>query len=153
MLDSDLAAIYGVTTGRLNEQVRRNAARFPVDFMFRLTVEEWERLLSQIAIAKNRRGGRKNLPFVFTQEGVAMLSGVLNSPRAVQANIAIMRGFVQLRQTLSLHKDLTSRLSQLEGRVGGHDDNIKTIFTAIRRLMDPPPKPRKKIGFLTLRAT
>jgi hypothetical protein len=146
MLDSDLAAIYGVMTMRLNEQVRRNASRFPSDFMFQLTAEENERLISQIAISKIGRGGRRKLPLVFTQEGVAMLSSVLHSPRAIQANIAIMRGFVRLRETLSLHKELAVKLNELEGRVTKHDENLKAVFGAIRELMEPPAPPKKKIG-------
>ena len=147
MLDSDLAAIYGVPTKRLNEQVARNPGRFPEDFMFRLTQDEFEALRSQIATSKIGRGGRRFLPLAFTQEGVAMLSGVLNSPRAVQANIAIMRGFVQMRQALSLHNELARRLDHLEGRFAGHDEDLRRAFAAIRRLMEPPVEPRKKIGF------
>lgn len=147
MMDSDLAAIYGVTTGRLNQQVRRNAERFPADFMFQLSSEEYGDLMLQIATSKSGSGGRRKSPLVFTQEGVAMLSGVLNSPRAVQANIAIMRGFAQLRRTLALHKELAARLERLEGRVGGHDEDIREVFAAIRGLMQPPAEPRKRIGF------
>jgi len=147
MLDSDLAVIYGVSTGRLNEQVRRNAARFPADFMFQLTLEESESLISQFAISKIGRGGRRNLPFVFTQEGVSMLSGALNSERAIQANIAIMRAFVRFREVLSLHKELAVKLRELEGRVVGHDVHIRDIFSALRQLVEPPVGPPKKIGF------
>ncbi len=147
MLDSDLAAIYGVMTMRLNEQVRRNMSRFPADFMFQLSAEENERLISQIATSKIGRGGRRKLPLVFTQEGVAMLSSVLHSPRAIQANIAIMRGFVRLREALSLHKELAVKLNVLEGRVTKHDENLEAVFGAIRKLMEPPISPKKRIGF------
>lgn len=146
MLDRDLAALYGVTTGNLNKAVQRNADRFPTDFMFQLTTDEAEALLFQFGTAK-QRGGRRTNPYVFTQEGVAMLSSVLRSPRAVEVNIAIMRVFVRLRETLALHKDLAQKLAQLERKIEGHDTNIRTLFDAIRQLMTPPEKPRREIGF------
>lgn len=144
MLDRDLAAMYGVTTGNLNKAVRRNIRRFPTDFMFQLTMEEASRF--QIGILK-RGKNIKYLPHVFTQEGVAMLSGVLNSSRAEQVNIAIMRAFVRLRETLSLHKELAHKLAELERKIENHDEHIQTLFEAIHQLMEPPEKPRREIGF------
>lgn len=148
MLDSDLAELYGVATRILNQQVRRNVRRFPADFMFRLTPEVTNRLRSQIVISNIGRGGRRYLPYVFTQEGVAMLSSVLSTRRAVQANVAIMRAFVRLRETLALHKDLARKLDELERRIEGHDAQIQSIFDAIRGLMTPPEEPKRRIGFL-----
>ncbi len=148
MLDSDLAYLYGVPTRRLNEQVRRNARRFPSDFMFQLTRAEFENLKSHFATSSSAWGGRRKLPLVFTQEGVSMLSGVLNSSRAIDVNIAIMRAFVKLRETLSLHKELAKKLEQLENKIAHHDEQIQSIFDAIRQLMaSPPEKPKERIGF------
>ncbi len=144
MLDADLAALYGVPTFRLNEAVKRNRARFPDDFMFQLTAEEVAALISQFAMSKPGRGGRRTLPYVFTEQGVAMLSSVLNSERAVQVNIAIMRAFVRLRGILASHADLARRLDALEKR---YDAQFKVVFDAIRALMVPPAKPRRRIGF------
>jgi len=143
MLDADLAELYGVPTKRLNEAVRRNAARFPEDFMFQLTVDEAETLRSQFA-ASNGRGGRRYIPYVFTELGVAMLSSVLNSERAVQVNIAIMRAFVRLRELAASHKDVLRRLDEMEGKV---DRQFKVVFDAIRALMAPPKIPRRRIGY------
>jgi hypothetical protein len=146
MLDRDLAALYGVETKNLNKAVQRNLERFPADFMFQLTAEEAEALRFQFGTLK--RGQHfKYLPRVFTQEGVAMLSSALRSPRAVQVNIAIMRVFVRLREALGLHKDLAHKLAELERRIEGHDQAIKSLFDAIRELMTPPAKPRRGIGF------
>jgi len=144
LLDRDLAAMYGVTTGNLNKAVRRNLSRFPGDFMFQLTADEASRF--QFGILKKGMN-IKYLPYVFTQEGVAMLSGVLRSPRAEQINIAIMRAFVRLRETLSLHKELAHKLSELERKIENHDENIRTLFEAIHQLMTPPETPDKEIGF------
>ncbi|HAO77490.1 MAG TPA: DNA-binding protein [Verrucomicrobia subdivision 3 bacterium] len=146
MLDRDLAAMYGVTTGNLNKAVQRNRSRFPADFMFQLTAEEADSLRFQIG-SLQRGLHFKYLPLVFTQEGVAMLSGVLRSPRAEQVNIAIMRAFVRLRETLSLHKELAHKLSELERKIENHDENIRTLFEAIHQLMTPPETPRREIGF------
>ena len=143
MLDADLAELYGVPTKRLNEAVRRNAARFPEDFMFQLTVDEAETLRSQFATS-NGRGGRRYIPYVFTELGVAMLSSVLNSERAVQVNIAIMRAFVRLRELAASHKDVLRRLDEMEGKV---DRQFKVVFDAIRALMAPPKIPRRRIGY------
>jgi hypothetical protein len=148
MLDSDLAALYSVSTKRLNEQVRRNLARFPDDFMFQLTADEWEALRSQFATLKTGRGQhRKYLPYAFTEQGVAMLSSVLNSERAIEVNIAIMRAFVRLRQILATHKELARKLDELEKKLGEHDQKFQLVFEAIRQLMLPPPEPEKKEKF------
>ncbi len=146
MLDRDLAAMYGVTTSNLNKAVKRNLSRFPADFMFQLTADEAEASRFQIGILKKGMN-IKYLPWVFTQEGVAMLSGVLRSPRAEQVNIAIMRAFVRLRETLSLHKELAHKLGELERKIENHDENIRTLFEAIQQLMTPPETPHREIGF------
>jgi hypothetical protein len=138
MLDADLAELYGGTTKRLNEQVRRNISRFPADFMFQLDEEEASALRSQFATSKEGRGGRRYLPYVFTEQGVAMLSTVLNSEQAIQVNIAIMRVFVRLREMMATHKELAFKLIELEERLEGHDEQIQNIFEAIRQLMTPP---------------
>ena len=148
MLDSDLAELYGVETRVLLQNVKRNIARFPPDFMFQLTKEEYDFLRSQIVILKLGRGKhRKYLPYAFTEQGVAMLSSVLRSERAIQVNIVIMRAFVRLRQILSTHKELAHKLNELERKIERHDEEIKAIFDAIRQLMAPPEKPRRRIGF------
>lgn len=147
MLDSDLAALYGVSTARLNQQVRRNIERFPPDFMFTLDMEEHARLMLQIATSNTGRGGRRKLPLVFTEQGVAMLSSALNSGKSIQVNIAIMRAFVRIRQILASNQDLTRRMEELEGRHARHDEDFKTVFAAIRELQDPPKKPKRRIGF------
>ncbi len=149
MLDSDLAALYGVETRALVQAVRRNAERFPADFMFQLSTAERRALRSQIVISdglKTGRGGRRTLPYAFTEQGVAMLSSVLRSPRAVQVNVEIMRAFVRLRQLLSSHADLARKLEDLERR---YDSQFKVVFDAIRQLMAPPEPKRRRIGFLT----
>ena len=147
MLDRDLARLYEVSTGRLNEQVKRNKKRFPEDFAFLLTRQEVMILKSQIATS--RWGGRRKLPYAFTEQGVAMLSGVLNSERAILVNIAIMRAFVKLRQILSANKELAQKLRELEQRIEKHDTEIHAIFEAIRQLMAPLEKPKRSIGFHT----
>jgi hypothetical protein len=146
MLDADLAELYGVPTKRLNEAVRRNATRFPEDFMFQITAEEAENLRSQIATS-SLWGGRRYLPFAFTEQGVAMLSSVLNSEQAIQVNVAIMRAFVRIREILSSHKELARKFVALERKHATHDTQIKAIFDAIRALMEPPKVQRRKIGF------
>ncbi len=145
ILDRDLAVLYGVSTGRLNEQVKRNSSRFPRDFMFSLTKEEISNI-SQFAISSKIKYS-KNVN-VFTEQGIAMLSGVLHSKRAVQMNIAIMRTFVKLRQLLSSHKELAQKLNALEKKIQGHDIEIYSLFKAIKKLMAEPKKPKNKIGFL-----
>ncbi len=148
MLDRDLAILYGVETRVLNQAVRRNIKRFPEDFMFQLRRTEVKSLRSQIVTLKKGRGYHyKYLPYVFTEQGVAMLSSVLHSERAVQVNIIIIRAFVKLRQVLSTHKALAHKLEQLEGKIEKHDEEIHAIFEAIRQLMEPLLKPKKQIGF------
>jgi ORF6N domain len=147
MLDRDLARLYGVETKALNKAVKRNLDRFPGDFMFQLSKEEHDSLRFQFGTLKRGRHS-KYRPCVFTQEGVAMLSGVLRSPRATRVNIGIMRAFVRLRQTLLLHKELAHTLAALERKIENHDESIRTLFEAIRQLMAPPEAPtRKEIGF------
>ena len=151
MLDSDLAALYGVQTYRLNEAVKRNIKRFPENFMFQLTKDEYLGLISQIAISKNTRGGRRFLPYVFTEQGVAMLSSVLNSEKAIQINIQIMNAFVRLRQFAIENKELAQRLSELEHYFIEHckDNNssLQEIYNTLNLLMDRT-KPAR-IGFKT----
>ena len=145
LLDADLAHLYGVKTGNLNKAVGRNRDRFPADFTFRLTAEETENLRFQFGISS--WGGRRALPYAFTEEGVAMLSSVLKSDRAVKVNIAIMRAFVKLRDALETNRELAQKFKELETRVGKHDDEIAAIIDAIRQLMAPPSKPEREIGF------
>jgi hypothetical protein len=145
ILDADLAVLYGVSTKRLNEQVRRNIARFPGDFMFQLTHEEAESLRSQFATSIKRRGGRRYSPLVFTEQGIAMLSSVLKSERAIQVNIEIMRAFVRLRQLIATHKDLARKLDALEKK---YDSQFRVVLDAIRQLMAPPEPKKRKMGFL-----
>lgn len=145
MLDSDLAELYGVPTGHLNRAVLRNKERFPEDFMFQLSVDEYENLKCQIGIAKPTWGGRKSPPYAFTQEGIAMLSGVLRSRRAVEMNIAIMRAFVRLRALLASHRELDRKVADLEKK---YDKQFKAVFDAIRQLLTKPPAPkRREMGF------
>jgi len=148
LLDADLAEMYGVETKRLNEQVRRNISRFPADFMFQLDDDEYAGLRSQTATLKSGRGAhRKYLPHVFTEQGVAMLSSVLGSERAVQVNIAIMRAFVQMRDLAASNRELAGKFAELERRVGKHDEAIGTLFEAIRQMMKPAERAQKGIGF------
>jgi len=145
MLDADLAELYGVETSNLNKAVKRNPDRFPEDFMYQLTKEEADSLRFQIGMSKaSGRGGRRYLPHAFTEQGVAMLSSVLNSKRAVQVNIAIMRAFVKLREMIASHKVLARRLDELEKQ---YDQQFRIVFDTIRELMAPPAKSRRKIGF------
>jgi hypothetical protein len=175
LLDADLARMYGVTTKALNQAVQRNRNRFPADFMFRLTKDEFDQLRSQIMTSKRAcdseneqtsalpaaslrsqsvtlKSGRgqhsKYLPYAFTEQGVAMLSSVLRSQRAVRVNIEIMRAFVRLRTILAANAELATRLDELERRVGNHDEQFTAVIRAIRQLMEPPEPPkRRKIGF------
>ena len=146
LLDSDLAALYGVTTGNLNKAVNRNRDRFPSDFMFQLSAEEAEGLIFQIGRSKGR-GGRRHRPYAFTEQGIAMLSSVLNSDRAIRVNIAIMRAFVKLRQMLETNRDLARKFFELERCVGKHDQEIAAILEVIRQLIAALEKPRREIGF------
>lgn len=143
LLDADLAHLYGVEAKILNQAVRRNAARFPSDFMFQLTLEEAQSSRSQTVTLK-RGANIKYLPYAFTEQGVAMLSSVLRSPRAVQVNIEIMRAFVRLRQMLQQNTDLARKLATLEKK---YDAQFKIVFDAIRELMEPTVKPKRRIGF------
>jgi hypothetical protein len=143
MLDSDLAFLYGVETKVLIQAVKRNLERFPIDFMFQLSIDEYQNLRSQF-VTSSGWGGRRSRPYVFTEQGVAMLSGVLDSPRAVGVNIEIMRAFVKLRKMLSSHADLARKIEQLESK---YDAQFKAVFDAIRELMVLPAKEKRKIGF------
>jgi hypothetical protein len=146
MLDVDLAALYGVETKRLIQAVKRNPDRFPPDFMFRLNNQEVERLRSQI-VTSNTRGGRRYAPYAFTEQGVAMLSSVLRSPRAVLVNVEIMRAFVRLRRMLAANAELARKVAALESK---YDAQFKVVFDAIRELMAPaPPRRNRAIGFVT----
>ena len=150
MLDADLAKLYGVPTFRLNEQVARNRKRFPVDFAFQLTQKEFANLISQFAISSLGHGGRRTQPWVFTEHGVAMLSSVLNSETAIEANIQIMRAFTRLRRLFSTPGELVTQLSQLAETVQLHDEQLKVITDVLRKMMEPPPvdpQPKRRIGF------
>lgn len=146
MIDRDLAELYSVETKQLKRAVRRNLHRFPADFMFELTREEYNSLRSQFGTLE-RGTHSKYLPMAFTEQGVAMLSSVLNSNRAIEVNIAIMRAFVQLRKISSSQKQLAQKLREIEARLGDHDESIEAIFEAIQQLMTTPERPRKRIGF------
>jgi hypothetical protein len=147
MLDADLAAIYGVTTKRFNEQVKRNLDRFPDDFMFHLNEEETESLRSQIATSKEGRGGRRYLPYAFTEHGAIMAANVLNSKRAVQASVFVVRAFVRLREILVAHKEIAEKVAELERKLTSHDRQIIEIIKVIKQLMTPPKTDPKPIGF------
>jgi hypothetical protein len=146
IIDADLAELYGVTTGNLNKAVKRNIERFPNDFMFQLTKEEYKSLRFRFGILEKGKHSTY-LPYAFTEQGVAMLSSVLRSKRAIEVNIAIMRAFVQLRKTLDSHAELARKLADLEKRFESHDEQIQAIFAVIQQLMAPPDKKVKKIGF------
>lgn len=149
MLDSDLAKIYGVQTKALNQALKRNLARFPRDFAFQLNAEEMNDLRSQIVTSKTGSGGRRYLPWVFTEHGAIMLASVLNSDHAVQMSVSVVRAFVSMREQLAASKELSQKLNELENRVSGHDGAIETLFEAIRQLIEPPlPETRKQIGFM-----
>ena len=160
MLDADLAQLYGVETRVLVQAVKRNLARFPADFMFQLTAEEWAALRSQSVISNTEgRGGRRTAPYAFTEQGVAMLSTVLGSPRAIAVNIEIMRTFVRVRALAATHSDLAKRLAELEDKTEAlamsHDtfsrntrNQLKQVFDALRELMTPPDPPKRPIGFV-----
>ena len=165
VLDADLAQLYGVETRALVQAVKRNAQRFPADFMFQLNTDEWESLRSQTVISNAAgvgvgRGGRRTAPYAFTEQGVAMLSSVLSSERAVAVNIEIMRTFVRVRELAATHQDLAKRLAELEMKTEGleltHDafsrntrNQLKQVFDAMRELMTPPEPPKRPIGFVT----
>jgi ORF6N domain-containing protein len=146
LLDSDLAVLYGVETKNLNKAVKRNTERFPTDFIFQLTPEELRSLRFQFGTS-NARGRLRYRPYAFTEQGIAMLSSVLNSERSIKVNIAIMGAFVKLRGVLETNRQLAEKFSELEQRVGKHDQEIAAILEAIRQLMAAPEKPRREIGF------
>lgn len=146
ILDSDLAAIYGVTTSNFNKAVRRNVDRFPEDFMFQLTKEEYESLRFQIGISKTGRGGRRHMPYAFTEHGALMAANILNSETAVRASIQVIRAFVKMRYMLESNKELARKIDALERK---YDSQFKVVFEAIRKLMVPPDKPKGEIGFAT----
>ena len=149
MLDSDIAKVYGVSTTRLNEQFQRNQDRFPESFAFQLTSQEFAALISQNAISKKGRGGRRTLPWVFTEHGALQLSNVLKSKTAIEASIRVVQVFISMREQLAAHKELAGKLAELEGRIAGHDGAIQDLFEAIRQLVEPPlPENRKQIGFM-----
>jgi len=147
MLDKDLAALYSVTTGNLNKAVKRNKDRFPEDFMSQLTRQELRALIFQIGISK-RRGGTRKLPYVFTEQGVAMLSSVLNSKRAIHVNIQIMRVFTKLRKMIQTHKDLRRKIEEMEKKYDQHDQQLQAVFEAIKQLLSSPVEKKRVIdGF------
>jgi phage regulator Rha-like protein len=150
ILDSDLAALYGVPTGRLNEAVKRNAERFPEEFMFQLTKEESDSLRSQFATLKTGRGQhRKYAPFAFTEHGALMAATVLNSPQAIAMSVAIIKAFVKLRQLALSIGELSQKVAALENGFLQHDQQLESVFDAIRQLLAPPETPTKEIGFHT----
>ena len=148
MLDSDIAELYGVTTKRFNEQVKRNIERFPEDFMFKLTDEEYKILRSQFATSNIIHGGRRYTPYVFTEHGAIMAATILNSSKAVEMSIFVVRAFVKLREITSGNKELAQKLNELEKKYEKHDKDIKAIIDALRQLMTPPEKTKRKIGFI-----
>ncbi len=146
IIDSDLAKLYGVTTKRLNEQVKRNKERFPLDFMIQLTIEEKIEVVANCDHLRNLKYS-PNLPFAFTEHGTIMLASVLNSQRAVDASVYVVRAFVRLREVLATQKDIVQKLTELEDKYEGHDEQIREIIEAINQLLLPPEKPKRQIGF------
>ena len=151
MLDSDLAKLYGVETKTLNRAVKRNIKRFPGDFLMQLTSEEVDSLRYQFGTSNAGRGGRRHLPYVFTEHGVVMAASLLNSPQAVEVSVFVVRAFVKLRQLVQSHKEFAGKLDQLEHKVSGHDDAIRQLVAAIRQLMAPPDPPSNPMGFHVVR--
>ena len=147
MIDRDLAELYRVETRVLNQAIRRNIDRFPEDFMFQLTDKEFENWKSQIVISNSEKMGLRKKPFAFTEQGVAMLSSVLNSETAIRVNIQIIRVFTKMRELLSTHKDILLQLEKMEKKLTGHDEDITLIFRYLKQLLNPPQPPRPKIGF------
>ena len=146
MIDKDIAELYGVSTKRLNEQVKRNAKRFPEDFMFQLTTKEKAEVVAKCDHLKNLKYS-PNLPYVFTEYGAVMLASVLNSERSIEVNIQIVRIFTKLRELVLTHKDILLKLEQLENQVAKNSDDIQLIFSALRQLLEQPNPPRRQIGF------
>jgi len=153
MIDEDLAELYEVATKRLNEQVRRNQKRFPSDFMFQLTKKEAEILRSQFATSRSAHGGRRSLPYVFTEHGVAMLSSVLNSERAIEVNITIMRAFIKLRQMMESNEELNRKFIAVIKKLSTHDQYFKIVFDELKKLGAVPTSTHKEIGFRVNRKT
>ena len=151
ILDSDLAKLYGVETKALNRAVQRNQARFPSDFLMQLTAEEFDSLRYQFGTSNVGRGGRRYLPYAFTEHGAFMAAGLLNSPRAVEVSVFVVRAFVKLRQLVLTHKELAGKLDQLERKFAGHDDTIRQLVEAIRQLMASPDPPARRMGFHAIR--
>jgi hypothetical protein len=150
MLDRDLAELYGVGTRNLNLAVKRNKKRFPADFMFHLTKAEFDFLMFQIETSKNQgRGGTRKLPYVFNEQGMSMLSGVLNSETAIRVHIQIIRVFARMKQLLLTHNDILLQLEEIEKKLSGHDEEIVLIFQYLKQLLNPPQPPRRRIGFKT----
>jgi len=147
MLDADLAILYGVPTRVLNQAVKRNLDRFPPEFMFKITLDQAKSLRSQFVTSNAGRGGRRYSPYAFTEHGAIMAANVLNSPRAIQASVHVVRAFVKLREMLGTHKELAHKFAQLERRLDSHDESIQVLLAAIRQLMDPKQPPRRRIGF------
>ena len=147
MLDRDLAELYGVETRTLNQAIKRNIKRFPEDFMFQLTKEEWSYLISQIVTSKKSRGGTRKLPFAFTEHGVLMLSSVLNSQQAIQVNIQIVRIFTRLRQWLTENGEMKYEIEDIKRKLNNQDKNIELVFSYLDKLMEKKIEPRKRIGF------
>jgi predicted XRE-type DNA-binding protein len=147
MLDRDLAELYGVETKRLKEAVRRNISRFPVDFMFEMSSGELEDWRTQFATSNSEKMGLRRPPFCFTEQGVAMLSSVLNSETAIRVNIQIIRVFTKMRELLLTHKDILLQLEKMEKKLTGHDEDIALIFQYLKQLLNPPQPPRNKVGF------
>jgi phage regulator Rha-like protein len=147
MLDTDLAQLYGVSTKRLNEQVKRNRNRFPVDFMLQLNPAEVNNLRSHLATSKKDHGGRRYAPYAFTEHGAIMLAAILNTPRAIEVSVFVVRAFVRFREILTTHKALAHKLAELESKIETHDEAIRSLVSAIRQLMAAPEKQPKKIGF------
>jgi len=147
ILDSDLAELYGITVKRLNQQVNRNQERFPADFMFQLTSTEDKALRLQIATSKKGRGGRRYLPYAFTEHGAIMAATVLNSPRAVEMSVFVVRAFVRMREMLAKNRQLAAKINELDRRLETHDTTIQDIIEAIKELMVPEGPSKRKIGF------
>lgn len=147
ILDADLAELYGVPVRQLNQQVKRNAHRFPADFRFRLTAAEYQNLRSQNVISSSTHGGRRYLPHAFTEHGAIMAATVLNSKRAIEMSIFVVRAFVQMRQALAFNQQVVSKLSELEARLDSHDAQIHDLVEAIRELIAPLPASNRRIGF------
>lgn len=148
MLDKDLAELYNVTTGNLNKAVKRNAKRFPGDdFMFQLTQDEFKNLIFQNGTSGSGWGGTRKMPYAFTEQGVAMLSGVLNSDIAIEVHVRIIRIFTKLREILLTHKDILLQLQKMEKKLTAHDEDIQLIFEYLKQLLNPPQEPRPAIGF------